>query len=240
MTTSDGVLVNERMVEPGDWTGPGGAAQIIGRHDVDVAVLETARGGIVLRGVGYESNDASVLTNVSSDHLDLQGIHTLPELAEVKATICRITKPDGWVVLNADDRWVAAIARQVRAHVAYFTLEGDRSAVVAHGEHTLPLPGDKALDHGPASRTVFVPRSSSTVAFRPATTPDVCRRPRRPVLEPPRPGTTVRRSRRDPTHPTCTPPSGRRERIAQEPRLRPATRRYRARRVSSRARRTRG
>ena len=80
------------MVEPGDWTGPGGAQQILARRDIDVAVLETARGGIVLRGVGYESNDASVLTNVSSDHLDLQGIHTLPELAEVKATICRITR----------------------------------------------------------------------------------------------------------------------------------------------------
>ena len=74
------------MVEPGDWTGPGGAQQILARRDIDVAVLETARGGIVLRGVGYESNDASVLTNVSSDHLDLQGIHTLPELAEVKST----------------------------------------------------------------------------------------------------------------------------------------------------------
>ena len=85
----------------GDWTGPGGAQQILGRSDIDVAVLETARGGIVLRGVGYESNEASVLTNVCSDHLDLQGIHTLPELAEVKATICRMTKPDGWVVLNA-------------------------------------------------------------------------------------------------------------------------------------------
>ena len=117
-TTSDGVLVDERMVEPGDWTGPGGAQQILARRDVDVAVLETARGGIVLRGVGYESNDASVLTNVSSDHLDLQGIHTLPELAEVKSTICRITKPDGWVVLNADDPLVAAVARRVRAHVA--------------------------------------------------------------------------------------------------------------------------
>ena len=103
------------MVEPGDWTGPGGAQQILGRRDVDVAVLETARGGIVLRGVGYESNDASVLTNVSSDHLDLQGIHTLPELAEVKSTICRITRPDGWVVLNADDPLVAAVARRVRA-----------------------------------------------------------------------------------------------------------------------------
>ena len=130
-TTSDGVLVDERMVDPGDWTGPGGAHQILARSDLDVAVLETARGGIVLRGVGYESNEASVLTNVSSDHLDLQGIHTLPELAEVKSTICRITVPDGWVVLNADDPLVAAVARRVKAHVALFTLEGDASAVVA-------------------------------------------------------------------------------------------------------------
>ncbi len=121
-TTSDGVLVDERMVDPGDWTGPGGAGQVLARDDVDVAVLETARGGIVLRGVGYESNDASVLTNVSSDHLDLQGIHTLPELAEVKATICRITKPDGWVVLNGDDPFVAETARRVRARVAFFSV----------------------------------------------------------------------------------------------------------------------
>jgi len=129
-TTSDGVLVDEEMVEPGDWTGPGGAKNILARSGLDVAVLETARGGIVLRGVGYESNEASILTNVTSDHLDLQGIHTLPELAEVKATICRITKPSGWVVLNADDRWVAGVARTVRAKVAYFTMQGDRSARV--------------------------------------------------------------------------------------------------------------
>ena len=75
------------MVEPGDWTGPGGAQAILGRDDLDIAVLETARGGILLRGMGYESNEASVITNVSSDHLDLQGIHTLPELAEVKSVV---------------------------------------------------------------------------------------------------------------------------------------------------------
>ncbi|HEX7347559.1 MAG TPA: Mur ligase family protein, partial [Candidatus Limnocylindrales bacterium] len=129
-TTSDGVLIDERMVEPGDWTGPGGAQQVLRRSDIDVAVLETARGGIVLRGMGYESNDASVLTNVSSDHLDLQGIHTLPELAEVKSTICRVTKRDGWVVLNGDDPLVAAIARRVRAHVAYFSTAPTTPAVV--------------------------------------------------------------------------------------------------------------
>jgi cyanophycin synthetase len=131
-TTSDGVLVDERMVEQGDWTGPGGAHRILARSDIELAVLETARGGMVLRGVGYESNDASVLTNVSSDHLDLQGIHTLPELAEVKSTICRITRPDGWVVLNADDPLVSAVSRRVRANVALFTLDADASAVVRH------------------------------------------------------------------------------------------------------------
>jgi cyanophycin synthetase len=123
-TTSDGVYVDERLIDAGDWTGPGGAAQVLARSDVDVAVLETARGGILLRGVGYESNDASILTNVSSDHLDLQGIHTLPELAEVKATICRITRPDGWVILNADDPLVAAVARRVRGRVALFAADG--------------------------------------------------------------------------------------------------------------------
>lgn len=129
-TTSDGVLVDERMVDEGDWTGPGGAALILGRSDIDVAALETARGGIVLRGVGYESNDASVLTNVSADHLDLQGIHTLPELAEVKSTICRITRSDGWVILNADDPFVVPVARRVRARVAFFSLGGERSPVI--------------------------------------------------------------------------------------------------------------
>jgi cyanophycin synthetase len=129
-TTSDGVLVDERMVDAGDWTGPGGAAMVLARRDVEVAVLETARGGIVLRGVGYESNDASVLTNVSSDHLDLQGIHTLPELAEVKSVIARITKPDGWVVLNGDDPLVAAVRRRVRARVALFSTVPGGAAVV--------------------------------------------------------------------------------------------------------------
>jgi cyanophycin synthetase len=80
--------------------------------------------------VGYESNETSVLTNVSSDHLDLQGIHTLPELAEVKSTICRITRPDGWVVLNADDPLVAAVARWVRARVALFSLAGIGSPAI--------------------------------------------------------------------------------------------------------------
>ncbi len=131
-TTSDGILVDERLVDAGDWTGPGGAAAILGRSDVDVAVLETARGGLVLRGLGYESNEASVFTNVSADHLDLQGIHTLAELAEVKSTVCRVTRPDGWTVLNGDDPLVAAVARRTRARVALFSLLAESPLVARH------------------------------------------------------------------------------------------------------------
>jgi cyanophycin synthetase len=129
-TTSDGILVDEQMVDAGDWTGPGGASAILRRPDVDVAVLETARGGLVQRGIGYESNEASVFTNISSDHLDLGGVHTLAELAEVKATVCRITRADGWVVLNADDPYVAAVARRVRGHVAWFSMDASGAAVL--------------------------------------------------------------------------------------------------------------
>jgi len=158
-TTSDGILVDERLVEPGDWTGPGGAATILGRADVEVAVLETARGGILLRGVGYESNEASIVTNISSDHLDLQGIHTLPELAEVKATICRITRPDGWVVLNGDDRWVHPIAGRVRARVALFSLDPTEPPAVrrhrAGGGRCYLVRRDELIEEEAGSRTAI-------------------------------------------------------------------------------------
>ena len=153
-TTSDGILVDERLVDPGDWTGPGGAAEVLGRGDLDVAVLETARGGLVRRGLGYESNDASVFTNISSDHLDLQGIHTLAELAEVKATVCRVTRPDGWTVLNADEPMVLAVARRTHARVALFSHRPDSPAILRHrarggrayvrrGEHLVECEGDR-------------------------------------------------------------------------------------------------
>ena len=158
-TTSDGVLVDGRLVEPGDWTGPGGARRILDRSDVDIAVLETARGGILLRGVGYESNEASILTNVSSDHLDLQGIHTLPELVEVKSVITRITRPSGEVVLNADDPLVAARARHVRASVTYFSTRPGRPIArhVARGGRAVLVEDGWIVARQGASRQPILP-----------------------------------------------------------------------------------
>ena len=158
-TTSDGVLFDEQLVEEGDLTGPAGARSVFENPDVEVAVLETARGGIVLKGIGYESNEASVLTNVSPDHLDLHGIHTLPELADVKSTVARITKPDGVAVLNAEDPLVAAVARRIRARVCYFSLDPRNARLrrhVARGGLAAVLDADWLVELDGATRRKIV------------------------------------------------------------------------------------
>jgi cyanophycin synthetase len=105
------VYHDDRLVIEGDYSGFAGAGIALSQPGVEVAVLETARGGILLRGIGTMHNDVAVVTNVSSDHLGLHGIRTLDELAEVKATITRITRPTGWVVLNADDPRVLSMRK---------------------------------------------------------------------------------------------------------------------------------
>jgi len=128
-TTTDGVYRDAQLVEPGDYSGFGGAARALAQPGIELAVLETARGGILLRGIGTESNDVAVVTNVTADHLDQHGIRTLDQLAEVKATITRITRPDGWDVLNADDARVLGMRRQAAGRPWLFSLDPDHPAL---------------------------------------------------------------------------------------------------------------
>jgi cyanophycin synthetase len=156
MTNSDGIYVGNELIEPGDWTGFGGAARILAEPGLQLAVLETARGGILLRGIGYGANEVSVVTNVSADHLGLQGIDTLDELADVKAAVVRITRRGGWAVLNADDPRAWAMRRQTRAGWYPFSLDADspevaqalerggRAAIVRDGALTLLAAGRRA------------------------------------------------------------------------------------------------
>jgi cyanophycin synthetase len=129
MTNSDGIYVDGSLVEAGDWTGFGGAARVLAEPGLDVAVLETARGGILLRGIGYERNDVSVVTNVSADHLGLNGVDTLDELAETKASVVRITRRDGWAILNADDPRVWKMRRETKARWYAVTLDPASPAI---------------------------------------------------------------------------------------------------------------
>ncbi len=124
-SSTDGIVIDGVEVESGDWSGPGGAARVLADPSVQVAVTETARGGILLRGVGTSVNDVSVVTNISADHLGLLGVHTLDQLAEVKSVIVRITKPSGWTVLNADDPLVRAMRSVSRAKPWFFSPDRD-------------------------------------------------------------------------------------------------------------------
>jgi cyanophycin synthetase len=130
-SSTDGVYFNGRLVEEGDYSGFGGAALALSQPGVDVAVLETARGGILLRGIGTMHNTVGVVTNVSADHLGLHGIVSLDQLAEVKSTITRITRSDGWDVLNADDPRVLAMRRGIRGRPWLFSLDPDHPAIRA-------------------------------------------------------------------------------------------------------------
>ncbi|HKV32457.1 MAG TPA: Mur ligase family protein [Candidatus Dormibacteraeota bacterium] len=128
-TTTDGVYRDDELVEAGDYSGFSGAAKALAQPGIDLAVLETARGGILLRGMGTDHNDVAVVTNVTEDHLDQYGIRTLDQLAEVKAAITKITRPDGWDVLNADDPRVLAMRRLAAGRPWLFSLDADHPAI---------------------------------------------------------------------------------------------------------------
>jgi cyanophycin synthetase len=128
-SSTDGVYRDDELVEAGDYSGFAGAGIALSQPGVDVAVLETARGGVLLRGIGTMHNDVAVVTNVSTDHLGLVGIRTLDELAEVKAAITRITRPEGWVVLNADDPRVLAMRKGARGRPFLFSTDPSHPAI---------------------------------------------------------------------------------------------------------------
>ena len=128
-SSTDGIYIDGELVEPGDYSGPSGAGRVLAHKQVQLAVTETARGGILLKGIGLTHNDVSVFTNVSADHLGLHGIDTLDQLAEVKGVVVRITKPGGWAVLNADDPRVYATRTSIKAKPWVFSRDPDSPAV---------------------------------------------------------------------------------------------------------------
>ena len=128
-SNTDGIYIDGELVEAGDYSGPSGAGRVLAHKNVRLAVTETARGGILLKGIGLTRNDVSVVTNVSADHLGLQGIDTVDQLAEVKGVVPRITRPGGWAVLNADDPRVFAMRTTIKAHPWVFSRDPDSPAI---------------------------------------------------------------------------------------------------------------
>ena len=135
VTTTSGVYLDGQLAYEGDCTGYHSARSVLGSPEVDFAVLETARGGILKRGLAYDRCDVAVVLNVSADHLGLDGIDTIDDLARVKAVVAaRATRA---VVLNAEDahcvKMAATLAEGVE--VIYFALDAEDPVLVPHIEH---------------------------------------------------------------------------------------------------------
>jgi cyanophycin synthetase len=128
-SNTDGIYIDGELVEAGDYSGPSGAGRVLAHPQVQLAVTETARGGILLKGIGLRHNDVSVVTNVTADHLGLQGIDTVDQLAEVKSVVPQITRKDGWAVLNADDPRVLAMRAVTKAKPWVFSRDADSPAI---------------------------------------------------------------------------------------------------------------
>lgn len=131
---TEGVLFGREWVERGDYSGPAGARQVLRDKRVTAAVLETARGGILRRGLAVARADVAVVTNISADHFGEYGVDNLDDLAEVKLTLARALNHEGTLVLNADDPLLLARVSQQTCEVALFSLDDDLEAMKTHRE----------------------------------------------------------------------------------------------------------
>jgi len=131
-TTTDGIYVQDQLIQKGDTTGPQSAEFILKDPSVEFAVLETARGGIIRAGLGFTSCDIGIITNVTEDHIGLGDVHNLRDLAAVKSVVVNTVKKDGWAILNAEDEHCLEIAATLDCNVAYFALDPNCEAVNEH------------------------------------------------------------------------------------------------------------
>ncbi len=131
-TTTDGVYVNDELLMKGDCGGPKSAQLILKDPTVDTAVLECARGGILRAGLGFDRCDVGVVTNVTSDHLGIKGIHTLDQMANLKSVVPESVHHTGYAVLNADDDRVYAMRKNVKCKQVLFSMKDDSTRLRKH------------------------------------------------------------------------------------------------------------
>ena len=131
-TTTDGVYIQNQLMMRGDCTGPVSAEFVLKDPTVDFAVLECARGGILRSGLGFHNCDMAIVTNIAEDHLGLQDIDTIDQLARVKAVVPNSVLPNGYAILNADNKYTAAMAKGLNCKLAFFTMDEHNELVQAH------------------------------------------------------------------------------------------------------------
>jgi len=131
-TTTDGTYVNNHCIISGDNTGPISARTLLKDPLIDIALLETARGGILREGLGYQESDIGVIINISEDHLGVHGIETIEDLADVKSLIIETVRKTGRCILNADDKTVFKLADRASAPVIFFSQKSNNANIYNH------------------------------------------------------------------------------------------------------------
>src|SRR5690606_38970551 len=137
MTTTEGIFIGGRRISRGDHTGATSSRAVLANPSVDIAVLETARGGILRRGLGFDLADVAVITNVTRDHIGQDGIETVDELVWIKSLIAERVRNGGTLILNAEDHGSSSIARREavavqRLQLVYFALDARHPTITSH------------------------------------------------------------------------------------------------------------
>ncbi len=133
-TTSDGIYIQNHMVDRGDCTGPASAEFVLKDPTIDFAVLETARGGLLRAGLGFHNCDVAVVTNLAPDHLGIRGINTVEQMARLKGVVPETVLPDGYAILNADDDLVYGMRENVKCNIALFSMDENNERIKRHAD----------------------------------------------------------------------------------------------------------
>ncbi len=140
---SDGIWIDDAQLDSGDYSGPTGARTVLRDRRVQAVVLETARGGILRRGLAVHQATAAIITNIAADHFGEYGVHTLQDLADAKSVVASALHEDGCLVLNADDSILAALGDRLSVPCAWFSVADVHDALDAH----VAGGGDAAIVH---------------------------------------------------------------------------------------------
>ena len=135
LSCTDWVSVNDRIIDRDDWSGPGGARMVLRQQDVDVAVLETARGGLLRRGLGVNTANAALITNIAEDHIGDFGSQSLEELLNIKWIVSHAVATSGVLILNADDKLLVGKAREFGGTIIWFGLDENNPVIRKHTEN---------------------------------------------------------------------------------------------------------
>ncbi len=155
LSSTDWIAVNDKVLDRGDWSGPGGARTVLREQDVDVAILETARGGLLRRGLGVNEANVALITNISEDHLGDFGSEDLNELLAVKWIVSRAVVKSGRLILNAEDDLLRAKSNDYPGDLVWFSLDPDNDTILSHtrdGGLAFVLDGDELVKIEGATR----------------------------------------------------------------------------------------